>query len=324
MFTEFDLKSPGEKSFSIIILTYNRRELLNRLLCSIEEIPWPSLETIVVDNYSTDGTQDMFPALFPNVSYIRMDRNMGIGARNSGMKAAHGEFLITLDDDILGISAKDLIILQEIFTVRPNVGVVNFKVINPLDDSLSNWVHHCPSEEFHDKEFLTYEITEGAVAFRKKTLEIAGYYSAGFFISHEGPDLAFRIYESGFQVIYTGRICVKHFHASEGRTPWRNYYYDTRNQFLLAFRNFPLKYGAIYLVRGQLAMFLYSLRDGFIKYWAKGVFDGIRIVLELKNQRRVLSKKTMMIISDIDSKRPSMYYMIKKRILRRGVAENLK
>jgi GT2 family glycosyltransferase len=265
----------------------------------------------------------MFPALFPEVSYIRMDRNIGIGARNSGMEVAHGEFLITLDDDIIGISEKNLKILIEIFKERPNVGAVNFKVINPHDGSLCNWVHHCPSEEFQNKEFLTYEITEGAVAFRKKTLQMAGYYSANYFISHEGPDLAFRIYESGFQVIYTGRVCVKHYHASEGRAPWRNYYFDTRNQFLLVSRNFPLHYGVRYLFRGQTAMFLYSLRDGFMKYWAKGVVDGIRMALDSKDQRKVLSKQTMEIIIDIDENRPGMLYLLRKRLFRRGVGENL-
>ena len=323
MFPNSDIKLLPFESFSIVILTYNRRELLSRLLCSIAEIPWPLLETIVVDNCSTDGTQEMFPSLFPKVSYIRMDRNMGVGARNSGMEVAHGDFLITLDDDIIGISDKDLNILLKIFKERPNVGAVNFKVINPNDASLCNWVHHCSSEEFQDKEFLTYEITEGAVAFRKKTLQMAGYYSASYFMSHEGPDLAFRIYESGFQVIYTGRICVKHYHASEGRTPWRNYYYDTRNQFLLVFRNFPLHYGTRYIIRGQAAMFLYSFRDGFLKYWAKGVVDGIRMVLDSKGQRKILSDKTMKIISDIDSNRPGFWYLLRKRMFRRGVAENL-
>lgn len=324
LFPDSDNGLLPSKSFSIVILTYNRRELLNRLLCSIAEIRWPSLETIVVDNCSSDGTPEMFPAIFPKVSYMRMDRNIGVGARNFGMEAATGEFLITLDDDIIGISEKDLIILQEIFKERPEIGAVNFKVIDPHDSSLLNWVHHCPSEEFHDKEFLTYEITEGAVAFRKKTLQMAGYYSASYFISHEGPDLAFRAYESGFQVMYTGRICVKHYHASEGRTPWRNYYYDTRNQFLLVYRNFPLSYGSRYLVRGQAAMFLYSLRDGFMKYWAKGVVDGIRMTLESKDQRKILSDKTMKIINDIDSNRPGFWYLLRKRVFRRGVAENLK
>jgi GT2 family glycosyltransferase len=312
-----------EMSFSIVILTYNRKELLNRLLCSIEEIHWSSLETIVVDNCSTDGTQDMFPVLFPKVSYIRMDRNMGVGARNSGMEAAHGEFLITMDDDVIGISEKDLLILQEIFKDRPNVGAVNFKVINPTDGSLCNWVHHCPSEVFHDKEFLTYEITEGAVAFRKKTLEITGYYPLNYFISHEGPDLALRFYESGSHVMYTGRICVQHFHASEGRTPWRNYYYDTRNQFLLVYRNFPMRYGIQYLTRGLGAMLLYSLRDGYMKYWLKGIVDGIRMTWDSKDQRKILSDKTMHIINDIDSNRPGIWYLLRKRVFRRSVAENL-
>lgn len=320
MISKLNHKLLSVKYFSIVILTYNRKELLNRLLSSVMEIYWPSLEVIVVDNCSNDGTQEMIRALFPTVSYFRMDQNIGAGARNIGMEAAHGDFLITLDDDIIGITEKDLTVIQEIFIEHPNVGAVNFKVINPYDGSVCNWVHHCPSGKFKDKEFLTYEITEGAVAFRNKTLKISGYYPVDYFISHEGPDLAIRIFESGFQVMYTGRVCVQHFHASEGRTPWRNYYYDTRNQFLLAYRNFPIRYGFKYIVRGQVAMFVYSLRDGFIKYWVKGFIDGIRAIKNIKNQRKIISKKTMKIIYEIDSNRPSVLYMLRKRLVRRGLS----
>ena len=81
-------------------------------------------------------------------------------------------------------------------------------------------------------------------------------------------------------MIYSPLVTVGHFRASEGRTPWRNYYYDTRNQFWLAGRNFPVGYSMIYLTRGLFAMFLYSLRDGYLRYWFRGVGAG---VLGLKN-----------------------------------------
>ena len=125
------------------------------------------------------------------------------------------------------------------------------------DGRTCNWVHHCKEEEYYDREFLTYEITEGAVAFRKKALNCSGYYPENFFLSHEGPDLAFRIFENGYRVIYWGDIRVEHLFSEEGRKPWRNYYYDTRNQFWLAARHFPFDYAVVYLGRGLGSMLVY-------------------------------------------------------------------
>jgi hypothetical protein len=60
-----------------------------------------------------------------------------------------------------------------------------------------------------------------------------------------------------------------------------------------------------------------------MKYWGKGVVDGIRMVFDSKNQRKILSDKTMKIIYDIDSNRPGIFYLLRKRVFRRSVAENL-
>lgn len=306
--------------FSIVLLTYNRKVLLRAQLNSLQKVGSTSHEIIVVDNCSEDGTKEMVSTQFSNVTYIRTDRNRGVSARNLGMHASRGEFIITLDDDVVGITDKDLITLREIFGKNPDIGAVNFKVVNPQDGTLCNWVHHCPPEEFQGREFATYEITEGAVAFRRKVLEKSGYYPEEYFISHEGPDLAFRIIEKGYKVIYSHRICVEHFHSNEGRAPWRNYYYDTRNQFLLAKRHFPFLYACGYLARGLAAMLIYSVRDGYYSYWIKGVRDGIRMAWESREQRKVLRKKTMNIIKSIDANRSGFIYLYKKRILQKDIS----
>ena len=62
----------------------------------------PTSECIVVDNASSDGTQDMLAAEFPDVIHLRTERNIGVAARNLGMQRARAEVLVTLDDDILG------------------------------------------------------------------------------------------------------------------------------------------------------------------------------------------------------------------------------
>jgi len=75
-----------------------------------------------------------------------------------------------------------------------------------------------------------------------------------------------------------------------------------------------------YLFRGLVAMLIYSICDGYIKYWFKGVIDGVSIIIGKNNRRKVLGDKTMRIIKNIYSQRPSMLYMLRKRLFRGGVS----
>jgi GT2 family glycosyltransferase len=301
-------------TISICILTFNRCSLLRALLRELSKLKYKPLEVIVVDNHSEDLTQAMIKHEFPGIAYMRTERNIGAAGRNLGMKRASGQVVITLDDDVTGLTDNALASLARQFKEDPNLGAVNFRVVNE-EGHTCNWVHHCKEEDFFDKKFLTYEITEGAVAFRKDTLRLAGGYPDRFFLSHEGPDLALRILDQGFQSIYSGDIVVKHLFAQEGREAWRNYYYDTRNQLWLAARHFPVAYALRYLMRGLVSMLVYSLRDGYFIYWLRALADGVRGCKEALKERKVLADATMNAVRNIDSHRPGLGYLIKHRLL---------
>lgn len=304
---------------TIIVLTFNRCELLKELMIELSRLTYKSLEIIVVDNHSTDGTERLIQTEFPQICYIRTAANLGASARNFGMERAGGDILLTLDDDVRGINDMDILKIDKLFKARPKLAAVNFKVIDHQTRRICNWVHHCRAEQFGDREFATYEITEGAVAFRRSALDQAGYYPDSFFLSHEGPDLAFRLIDRGYDVIYSPCIEVIHCHSHLGRRSWLNYYYDSRNQLWLAVRNFPASYAAIYLARGLVSMMVYSIRDRYFKYWLRGVADGLMGIGTVWAQRRVLKKKTVCRIRALDKNRPSLGYMIKTRLLKKGV-----
>jgi GT2 family glycosyltransferase len=312
------LSTKKEPLVSIAVLTYNRCDYLRRLLGSLQKLSYPSLEILVVDNHSEDGTDDVIPREFPQARYIRMETNRGAASRNVGLTSARGEIVITLDDDIAGLETKDIIEVVQLFASNSCLAAVNFRIVDGSSGELCNWVHHCDPERHQHETFATYEITEGAVAFRKTALVAVGYYGEQYFLSHEGPDLALRLLDAGFSVIYSPNVTVRHFKAQAGRTPWRNYYYDTRNQFWLACRNFPLGYSMLYLTRGLFAIFVYSLRDGYFRYWLRGVRDGILGLKEVRPQRRVLRPETMRLITEINKKRPALAFYLRKRIFRRG------
>jgi GT2 family glycosyltransferase len=87
--------------FSIIIPTFNRVTLLSQALTSVFAQRYRGYEIIVVDDGSTDGTQEYLQALGTRVTAI-FQSNQGPGAaRNSGAQHAQGEYLAFLDSDDL-------------------------------------------------------------------------------------------------------------------------------------------------------------------------------------------------------------------------------
>lgn len=93
---------------SIIIPTYNRKNILKRSLGYLFEQTYPAAkyEIIVVDDGSVDGTAEMIKTLRPPCSlrYFRQDNRGPAAARNLGIKNAKGRIIIFLDDDIFATS----------------------------------------------------------------------------------------------------------------------------------------------------------------------------------------------------------------------------
>lgn len=305
-------------SYSFVVLTFNRSQLLARLLGNLESFARRGAQIIVVDNAAMISPEARARTP-PDVVLISALRNLGAAGRNLGFEAATGDVVVCLDDDVFELSADALERLDEIFA-NPIVAATNFTVLEEGGTQVVNWVHHRNIERFSGVRFETYEITEGAVAFRRSALREVGGYPESFFLSHEGPDLAFRLMNRGWKVIYSPEVKVRHSFATEGRAPWRKYYYDTRNTLWLVARNLPICYGLGLIARQTAAMLAYAVRDGYFIWWLKGVADGLSGLRAAWAERQVLSRDTMRKVRRIDSFRPSTLYMLRRRLLRRGVS----
>lgn len=93
-----------EPFFSVVIPTYNRAGLILKSLKTVLSQTYHNYEIIVVDDCSTDNTQEILDSLIKaeKIRYIRHDQNCERSqARNTGMENARGEFLTFLDSDDL-------------------------------------------------------------------------------------------------------------------------------------------------------------------------------------------------------------------------------
>ncbi len=91
---------------SVVIPVYNRKELLEEALQSVEDQTWKDYECIVVDDGSDDGTCELM-SRYPGIRYIRQDHTGMPGApRNRGVTEAGGEWIAFLDSDDLWLPRK--------------------------------------------------------------------------------------------------------------------------------------------------------------------------------------------------------------------------
>ena len=100
------LPRTGDPLVSCIVPVFNGERFLAQTLASIRAQTYESLEIVVVDDGSTDGTPAVVAAQGGPVAYLRQNNRGQAAARNAGVRAARGEFVAFLDADDLWEPAK--------------------------------------------------------------------------------------------------------------------------------------------------------------------------------------------------------------------------
>src|SRR5207249_356676 len=122
---------------SVVIPTLNRARVLSQTIDQIESqtVPRDVYEVIVVDNASTDDTQSVLAQKTLQYSNLRILSQSKPGAaptRNAGVRAALGDIVLFIDNDIL--AKPDLIEKHLEYHDRyPNASIIG-TVITPWDD----------------------------------------------------------------------------------------------------------------------------------------------------------------------------------------------
>jgi len=134
---------------SVVIPTHNREKLVSRAVDSALNQTYRQIEVIVVSDGSTDNTDLImaeYEKKFPNFRYISYKPGKGGNyARNTGVKAANGEYVAFLDDDDEWLA--DKIEKQTgVFNSDPEIGIVCTAYTSVYDDSGKEkvFVPHAP------------------------------------------------------------------------------------------------------------------------------------------------------------------------------------
>ena len=283
----------SEPKVSIVMLCWNRWEDVNVSLSRIDQIDYSNVETIVVDNGSSDGSQTNIREQFPWVKLIEAGSNLGIEAYNLGFEAAEGEFILIIDDD--SYPAKESIerMVQK-FSENPKLGVCAFDVRNA--DDYDHVAQTSSSASTSQSSYSTGFNGAGA-GVRKEIFKKVGFYPGEFFLYMNEADCSLRIRDLGYEIRFFPDLIAYHKMAAKNRKSWRAPFYYTRNSFWLIWKNYPvstalketlsLSFRCFYHSMEQLT-FIY-IKALFSAFWNISKIGGKRFPVkeEVVNEMRI-------------------------------------
>jgi hypothetical protein len=228
--------APVKPVVSIIIVSYNVRDVLRDCLRSLDDNP-PShpYEIIVVDSASSDGTAEMVSSEFPDVRLLAQAENVGFSRGNNiGIEASQGEFLFLLNPDTLmlaGCTDRLIDVLQS----DAQAGLCGPQTLN-ADRSIQSsrrrfptfWsslfestvlqpiaprrvLRHFYASDLPDDEVSQVDWVQGsALLARRAVYEAIGGLDEGFFMYSEELDWCRRAAVSGWKCLYVGTAQLVH------------------------------------------------------------------------------------------------------------------
>ena len=232
---------------SVVVLNYNRKDLLKRCLDSlVPALGQDALEVIVVDNASIDGSTAMLEGSYPSVGVVHEAANRSVTAYNDGVAEAHGQWVLLLNNDMVfetGFAEPLLAFVAE----HPDAFAVGSRLVNPDGGvekcrNICRWSHGwlstvtVPSEGPRPAFFVGTH----ALFSRAKYMAIGGFDHAFFPFYSEDVDLCYRAWKRGWEVYVEPRSSITHAHMGTiGAAFDRRYVLSiaARNRFLMQWRN---------------------------------------------------------------------------------------
>jgi GT2 family glycosyltransferase len=236
---------------SVVIVNYNVKYFLEQCLYSVRKSSAGlDVETIVVDNHSSDGSVEYLQAKFSEVKFFSNCSNSGFArACNKGVELSGGELILFLNPDT--IIAEDCFEkCISFFKAHPDCGALGIKMIDGSGKFLKESKRSFPSPLTSlyklfglsvlfpkSKIFSRYhlgqldknsdnEVDVLAGAFfmvRKKVLAEVGGFDETFFMYGEDVDLSYRIQKAGYKNYYFSGTTIIHFKGESTRRGSLNY-----------------------------------------------------------------------------------------------------
>jgi GT2 family glycosyltransferase len=244
----------GAVLISVIVVNWNGAAHLRRCLGQLRAQRFRDFETIVVDNGSSDGSDEIVAREFPECRLLRQERNLGFAAANNlGARAASGAWLALLNNDAFP-EPDWLEALARATAEHPQYsGFASCQ----LDDAAPSRLDGA-GDAYHtsglawrlghgetfgppwDRPREVFAPCAAAVLYRRDAFLAAGGFDETFFCYFEDMDLAFRLRLCGARFLYLPQARVRHVgSASIGQKSDLARYLGHRNLVWTFVKNMP-------------------------------------------------------------------------------------
>ena len=235
-----------------MIVNWNRKELLRACLISLSRQRGVSFETIVVDNGSSDGSDQVAEEFGARV--IRNRENRGFcAANNQGIAVAQGDFIALLNNDAEA-EPDWLAELHRVCSRDPRVGMAASKILVWEDPRRIDKAGHLIFPDGQNRGRGTGALDQGqydreeevlwpdgcAAMYRKQMLDEIGGFDEDLFAYGDDAELGLRARIAGWLCWYAPRAVVRHHRGSTmGKGSAARLRLIERNRVLLAVKLFP-------------------------------------------------------------------------------------
>ena len=300
---------------SIIILSYNSKNDLKTCLDSIEQLNYSfdKLEVIIADNDSTDESVEFVKKNFPWVRTIKFEKNYGYAAGNNrAASLAKGELVAFINPDTI-LDKNWLIKLIEVFYQDTKIAACGGKILFPESNNTVQVAgcKMCPhgggyNIGYGDEDSDKYNVSKynlappGCAMLVKKDVFLSlGGFDEDYFMYVEEFDFGYRLWLSGFKVLYVPEAIAYHsmWSGLKLKLGPLSVYNEARNRLITILKNFDW----YNVPKGFIVSFLYATYMG-IKFLRakkfnllilliKGHIDFLLMLQKSLGKRRDVQKK---------------------------------
>lgn len=232
--------STSPPDVSVIILNYNAEKFLRDTLKSVAMQKGLRVETIVVDNNSSDNSHAMVTKEFPSVTWVQRDTSTGFAAgNNAGLPFAHAATILFLNPDASFTKPTDLKKCYDKLWGDHTIGVlsarINLALTGGVDvtchrgfptpwaafthfSALSQLFPTAPFFNYYTKNYLGYtkehEIDAVGGMFmlmRREVGEQVGWWDEEYPLYGEDLDFCYRIHQAGYRNLFYPAVTVLHY-----------------------------------------------------------------------------------------------------------------
>jgi GT2 family glycosyltransferase len=220
---------------TIVIVAHSVRHELDAALASIRDHAALPVQTIVVDNASTDDTREWVRREHPDVELVELPKNVGVAARDEGLRRAGGRYTMFLDSDA-ALTEGALPLMVAALDEHPAWGLVGPRLVyddGSLQQSCRRYpplllplLRRPPLDRFFDdgrtvRRYLMDDFGYDRVRpvlyvlgacqlFRTSLARKAGSFDDRVFLGWDDADWCFRIRDAGGEVVYFPEATVVH------------------------------------------------------------------------------------------------------------------